>query len=194
MDKFAQKMRDTSILSFETNNRIGSTTTTVLPGAHAGYGSVPQTIQKKKDKITVEDIFKDSPAFDNVLRAEYEELKKQNPDAKLNYEEYKKVVPSTRGFEYKSIEDEQKKLEMVRDIGIGVGIIITTILCPPLRGRCRSSIRRCTNKKRYRRRRLGTHQEIEPRRAGQKHHFWRIRCNPSCWSSRKRSKSIQRDE
>ncbi|WP_243821074.1 HNH endonuclease [Bacillus thuringiensis] len=132
MDKFAQKMRDTSILSFETNNRIGSTTTTVLPGAHAGYGSVPQTIQKKKDKITVEDIFKDSPAFDNVLRAEYKELKKQNPDAKLNYEEYKKVVPSTRGIEYKSIEDEQKKLEMVRDIGIGVGIIITTILCPPL--------------------------------------------------------------
>ncbi|PGS11542.1 hypothetical protein [Bacillus cereus] len=132
MDKFAQKMRDTSILSFETDNRIGSTTTTVLPGAHAGYGSVPQTIQKKKDKITVEDIFKDSPAFDNVLRAEYKELKKQNPDAKLNYEEYKKVVPSTRGFEYKSIEDEQKELEMVRDIGIGVGIIITTILCPPL--------------------------------------------------------------
>ncbi|PFW51986.1 hypothetical protein COE58_13140 [Bacillus cereus] len=132
MDKFAQKMRDTSILSFETNNRIGSTTTTVLPGAHAGYGSVPQTIQKKKDKITVEDIFKDSPAFDNVLREEYKELKKQNPDAKLNYEEYKKVVPSTRGFEYKSIEDEQKKLEMVRDIGIGLGIIITTILCPPL--------------------------------------------------------------
>ncbi|MEQ5975979.1 GH-E family nuclease [Bacillus cereus] len=132
MDKFAQKMRDTSILSFETNNRIGSTTTTVLPGAHAGYGSVPQTMQKKKDKITVEDIFRDSPAFDNVLRGEYKELKKQNPDAKLNYEEYKKVVPSTRGFEYKSIEDEQKKLEMVRDIGIGVGIIITTILCPPL--------------------------------------------------------------
>ncbi|MGE6537652.1 ADP-ribosyltransferase [Bacillus luti] len=132
MDKFAQKMRDTSILSFETNNRIGSTTTTVLPGAHAGYGSVPQTIKTKKDKITVEDIFKDSPAFDNVLREEYKELKKQNPDAKLNYEEYKKVVPSTRGFEYKSIEDEQKKLEMVRDIGIGLGIIITTILCPPL--------------------------------------------------------------
>ncbi|HFJ9249627.1 hypothetical protein FO499_15980 [Bacillus anthracis] len=132
MDKFAQKMRDTSILSFETDNRIGSTTTTVLPDAHAGYGSVPQTIKTKKDKITVEDIFRDSPAFDNVLREEYKELKKQNPDAKLNYEEYKKVVPSTRGFEYKSIEDEQKKLEMVRDIGIGLGIIITTILCPPL--------------------------------------------------------------
>ncbi|MED2838183.1 hypothetical protein COM23_08340 [Bacillus wiedmannii] len=132
MDKFAQKMRDTSILSFKTDNRIGSTTTTVLPDAHAGYGSVPQTIKTKKDKITIEDIFKDSPAFDNVLREEYKELKKQNPDAKLNYEEYKKVVPSTRGFEYKSIEDEQKKLEMVRDIGIGVGIIITTILCPPL--------------------------------------------------------------
>ncbi|MDT3496459.1 hypothetical protein NLU03_19110 [Bacillus toyonensis] len=132
MDKFTQKMRDTSILSFTTNNRIGSTTTTVLPDAHAGYGSVPQTIQTKKDKITVEDIFKDSPAFDNVLKAEYKELKKQNPDAKLNYEEYKKVVPSTRGFEYKSIEDEQKKLETIRDLVIGGGIIITTILCPPL--------------------------------------------------------------
>ncbi|MED1058867.1 hypothetical protein [Bacillus mycoides] len=132
MDKFAQKMRDTSILSFETNNRIGSTTTTVLPDTHAGYGSVPQTIKTKKDKITVEDIFKDSPAFDNVLRGEYKELKKQNPDAKLNYEEYKKVVPSTRGFEYKSIEDEQKKLEMIRDIGIGGGILLATILCPPL--------------------------------------------------------------
>ncbi|MBJ7987658.1 hypothetical protein [Bacillus cereus] len=132
MDKFAQKMRDTSILSFETNNRIGSTTTTVLPDAHAGYGSVPQTIKTKKDKITVEDIFKDSPAFDNVLRGEYKELKKQNPDAKLNYEEYKKVVPSTRGFEYKSIEDEQKKLETIRDLAIGGGIIIATILCPPL--------------------------------------------------------------
>ena len=132
MDKFAQKMRDTSILSFETNNRIGSTTTTALPDAHAGYGSVPQTIKTKKDKITVEDIFKDSPAFDNVLRGEYKELKKQNPDAKLNYEEYKKVVPSTRGFEYKSIEDEQKKLETIRDLAIGGGIIIATILCPPL--------------------------------------------------------------
>ncbi|HDX9610415.1 TPA: hypothetical protein ROY01_001423 [Bacillus toyonensis] len=132
MDKFTQKMRDTSILSFTTNNRIGSTTTTVLPDAHAGYGSVPQTIQTKKDKITVEDIFKDSPAFDNVLKAEYKELKKQNPDAKLNYEEYKKVVPSTRGFEYKSIDDEQKKLETIRDLVIGGGIIITTILCPPL--------------------------------------------------------------
>lgn len=194
MDKFAQKMRDTSILSFETNNRIGSTTTTVLPDAHAGYGSIPQTIQTKKDKITVEDIFKDSPAFDNVLRGEYKELKKQNPDAKLNYEEYKKVVPSTRGFEYKSIEDEQKKLEMIRDIGIGVGIIITTILCPPLGASCGSCIRRCTNQKWYRWRRLGNTQEIEPRRAGRKHHFWRIRCNPSCWSSRKRSKSIQRHE
>ncbi len=87
--------------------------------------------QYRRRKIK-EDIFRDSPAFDNVLRGEYKELKKQNPDAKLNYEEYKKVVPSTRGFEYKSIEDEQKKLEMVRDIGIGLGIIITTILCPPL--------------------------------------------------------------
>ncbi len=36
---------------------------------------------------------------------------------------------------------------MVRDIGIGVGIIITTILCPPLGTGCGSCIRRCTNQK-----------------------------------------------
>ena len=62
---------------------------------------------RRRKKITVEDIFRDSPAFDNVLRAEYKELKTKSR-CKLNYEEYKKVVPSTRGFEYKSIEDEQK--------------------------------------------------------------------------------------
>ena len=33
--------------------------------------------RRRKDKITVEDIFKDSPAFDNVLREEYKELKNE---------------------------------------------------------------------------------------------------------------------
>ncbi|MGI2718362.1 DNA/RNA non-specific endonuclease, partial [Bacillus cytotoxicus] len=71
-------------------------------------------------------------AFDHVLRAQYKEVKKQNPDAKLNYKEYRQLVPSMRGFEYTSIEDEQKKLEAWRDVAISGALIITTIFCPPL--------------------------------------------------------------
>ncbi|MDH2861470.1 DNA/RNA non-specific endonuclease [Bacillus cytotoxicus] len=130
MDEFAQKMRDISIRDFQTKNRMGATTTTTLPSSHA-YG-VPQTITTKKEKITVDDIFKDSLAFDHVLRAQYKEVKKQNPDAKLNYKEYRQLVPSMRGFEYTSIEDEQKKLEAWRDVAISGALIITTIFCPPL--------------------------------------------------------------
>ncbi|AWC32959.1 hypothetical protein CG482_011495 [Bacillus cytotoxicus] len=130
MDEFAQTMRDISIRDFQTENRVGATTTTTLPSSHA-YG-VPQTITTKKEKITVDDIFKDSLAFDHVLRAQYKEVKKQNPDAKLNYKEYRQLVPSMRGFEYTSIEDEQKKLEAWRDVAISGALIITTIFCPPL--------------------------------------------------------------
>ncbi|PGZ98483.1 hypothetical protein COE51_11540 [Bacillus pseudomycoides] len=129
MDKFAGKMRDLSIRNYSTKNRIGSTTTTTMPNAH-GYG-MPQTITTKKDKITVDDIFKDSVAFDKVLHTQYQEIKKQNPDAKLDYAEYRKLVPSMRGFEYKTREDEQKKLETWRDLAIGAGLIILTIACPP---------------------------------------------------------------
>ncbi|MGH1049508.1 polymorphic toxin type 15 domain-containing protein [Bacillus cytotoxicus] len=130
MDEFAQTMRDISIRDFQTKNRMGATTTTTLPSSHA-YG-VPQTITTKKEKITVDDIFKDSLAFDHVLRAQYKEVKKQNPDAKLNYKEYRQLVPSMRGFEYTSIEDEQKKLEAWRDVAISGALIVTTIFCPPL--------------------------------------------------------------
>ncbi|MCP1122583.1 hypothetical protein NKR74_04350 [Bacillus sp. 3103sda1] len=129
MDKFAEKMSHLSIRNYSTKNRIGSTSTTTMPNAH-GYG-MPQTITTKKDKITVDDIFKDSVAFDKVLHAQYQEIKKQNPDAKLDYAEYRKLVPSMRGFEYTSIEDEQKKLETWRDLAIGAGLIILTIACPP---------------------------------------------------------------
>lgn len=131
MDKFAQEIRDLSINNFETTNRIGSTTTTTVPGSYS-YGSTPQTITTTKPKITVDDIFKDSRAFDEVLRAEYKEVKENNPNAKLDYEEYRKLVPYMRGFEYKSIEDDQKKLETWRDSTIGVLTIGGLIICPPL--------------------------------------------------------------
>ncbi|PEA80547.1 hypothetical protein COL60_23980 [Bacillus pseudomycoides] len=131
MDKFAEEMRDLSIKNFETTNRIGSTTTTTVPGSNS-YGSTPQTITTTKPKITVDDIFKDSHAFDKVLHAEYEEWKRKDPNMKLDYEEYRKRVPSTRGFEYRSIEDEQKQLEAWRDFGLGVLTVGAMFICPPL--------------------------------------------------------------
>ncbi|MDM5186240.1 hypothetical protein QUF99_02045 [Bacillus sp. DX4.1] len=131
MDQFAQKMRDLSIKNFETTNRIGSTKTTAVQGSYS-YGDTPQTITTTKSKITVDDIFKDSHAFDEILHAEYEEWKRKDPNTKLDYEEYRKRVPSTRGFEYRSIEDEQKQLEVWRDFGLGVLTVGAMFICPPL--------------------------------------------------------------
>mgnify|MGYP007039427980 CR=1 FL=1 len=131
MDQFAQKMRDVSIKNFETTNRIGFTTITTVQGS-SGYGETAQTIKTTKNTITVDDIFKESYAFDEVLRADYEERKRQDPTLKLDYEEYRKHIPSTRGFEYLSIEDDQKKLETWRDFGIGVITIGGLFICPPL--------------------------------------------------------------
>ncbi|MEI4803438.1 hypothetical protein WAZ07_19635 [Bacillus sp. FJAT-51639] len=130
MDRFAQEMRDISIKNFETTNRIGSTTTTIVDSR--SYGGTPQTITTTKPKITVDDIFRDSEAFNEVLRAEYEEWKRRDPNMNLDYEEYRRRVPSTRGFEYRSIEDEQKQLEAFRDFGLGVLTVGATFICPPL--------------------------------------------------------------
>ncbi|SFJ92485.1 MULTISPECIES: deaminase domain-containing protein [unclassified Bacillus (in: firmicutes)] len=130
MDRFAQEMRDISIKNFETTNRIGSTTTTIVDSR--SYGGTPQTITTTKPKITVDDIFRDSEAFNEVLRAEYEEWKRQDPNMKLDYEEYRRRVPSTRGFEYRSIEDEQKQLEAWRDFGLGTLTVGLTFICPLL--------------------------------------------------------------
>ena len=131
MDRFAQEMRDISIKNFETTNRIGSTTTTEVSGSRS-YGGAPETITTTKPKITVDDIFRDSEAFNEVLRAEYEEWKRRDPNMKLDYEEYRRRVPSTRGFEYRSIEDEQKKLEAWRDFGLGSLTVGLTFICPLL--------------------------------------------------------------
>lgn len=130
MDTFAGKIRDLSIKNYTTDNRIGATTTTTTPSAH-GYGQV-QTITTKKDEITVDDIFKESVAFEKVLKAQYKEIKKQNPDAELSYEQYRDFVPSMRGFEYETIAEEQKKLESWRDLAIAGALIILTIAVPPV--------------------------------------------------------------
>ncbi|WP_369899694.1 hypothetical protein [Bacillus manliponensis] len=130
MDAFAGKIRDLSIKNYKTDNRIGATTTTTTPSAH-GYGQV-QTITTKKDEITVDDIFKESVAFEEVLKAQYKEIKKQNPDAELSYEQYRDFVPSMRGFEYETIAEGQKKLESWRDLAIAGALIILTIAVPPV--------------------------------------------------------------
>ncbi|CAM4416471.1 hypothetical protein [Bacillus manliponensis] len=130
MDKFAGKIRDLSLKNYKTENRIGSTTTTTTPAAHRS-GQV-QTTTTKKDEITVEDIFKDSVAFDEVLQAQYKEIKMQNPDLELNYEKYRELAPSMRGFDYETIAEGQQKLEFWRDLAIAGALIILTITVPPL--------------------------------------------------------------
>ncbi|GGE59409.1 HNH endonuclease [Priestia taiwanensis] len=130
MDEFAGKMRDLSIRNYTTENRIGSTEYKAMPTAHS-YGRL-ETSSVQKDTITIDDIFKDSVAFDEILNLQYEEMKRNNPEAKLDYNEYRKLIPSMRGFEYETMEEEQQDLEMWRDLAIAAGIIVAAVVCPPV--------------------------------------------------------------
>ncbi|GGE54843.1 hypothetical protein [Priestia taiwanensis] len=130
MDEFAGKMRDLSIRNYTTENRIGSTEYKAMPTAHS-YGRL-ETSSVQKDTITIDDIFKDSVAFDEILNLQYEEMKRNNPEAKLDYNEYRKLIPSMRGFEYETMEEAQQDLEMWRDLAIAAGIIVAAVVCPPV--------------------------------------------------------------
>ncbi|WP_270573182.1 hypothetical protein [Bacillus glycinifermentans] len=126
LDAFADKMEGMSIHNYKTKNRIGSKETT-----YVGYGMNKTAVQQDKEEITVNDIFKDSAAFDHVLSEEYKAFKEQNPDIDLNYEDYSKAIFSARGFQYESVSDVQKSQELWRDLIIGGGIIVLTVFCAP---------------------------------------------------------------
>ncbi|PAD57707.1 hypothetical protein CHH92_23750, partial [Bacillus sonorensis] len=127
LDAFADKMEGLSLHNYKTKNRIGSKETT-----YVGYGMNKTAVQEDKAEITVNDIFKDSAAFDHVLNEEYKAFKDQNPDIELNYEDYSKAIVSARGFEYESVSDVQKNQELWRDLIIGGGVVVLTIFCAPV--------------------------------------------------------------
>ncbi|WP_187444582.1 hypothetical protein [Bacillus swezeyi] len=126
MDAFADKMEAMSIRNYKTKKRIGSKETT-----YVGYGMNKQAVQEDKREITVDDIFKDSKAFDHVLNEEYKAFKAENPEIELTYEDYSKAIVSARGFEYESITDVQKGQELWRDLILGGGVVVLTIFCAP---------------------------------------------------------------
>lgn len=126
MEAFADKMEAMSIRNYKTKNRIGSKETT-----YVGYGMNKQAVQEDKREITVDDIFKDSKAFDHVLNEEYKAFKAEHPEIELTYEDYSKAIVSARGFEYESITDVQKGQELWRDLILGGGVVVLTIFCAP---------------------------------------------------------------
>ncbi|WP_077735472.1 glycohydrolase toxin TNT-related protein [Bacillus sonorensis] len=126
LDAFADQMEGLSIHNYKTKNRIGSKETT-----YVGYGMNKTAVEQDKSDITVDDIFKDSKAFDDVLSEQYKAYKEVNPDVELTYEEYSKAIVSARGFEYESISDVQKGQEFWRDLIVGGGIVVLAIFCAP---------------------------------------------------------------
>ena len=70
--------------------------------------------------------------YKKILKS-YEEFKKSKDykDHKLTETEYVQAMHQTRAFEYVSIDDEKSKIEMWRDIALGVGLVVLTIFCPP---------------------------------------------------------------
>ncbi|MED2737596.1 hypothetical protein [Bacillus toyonensis] len=127
LDEFAQRMESLSIRKFSTKNTIG-VTTEVSSINSSGYGTQSMTV--KKDKITVDDLFKDVKAFNDVLTEEYQNYKKQFPNEKLSYEAFRELSLSPRLFNYISIEDEQKQIESWRDGITSALVLIGTIACP----------------------------------------------------------------
>ena len=70
--------------------------------------------------------------YKKILKS-YEEFKKSKDykEHKLTETEYVQAMHQTRAFEYVSIDDEKSKIEMWRDIALGVGLVVLTIFCPP---------------------------------------------------------------
>ena len=70
--------------------------------------------------------------YKKILKS-YEEFKKSKDykEHKLTETEYVQAMHQTRSFEYVSIDDEKSKIEMWRDIALGVGLVVLTIFCPP---------------------------------------------------------------
>ena len=90
-------------------------------------------IDRIDDNRRIDELYKVDSPYRTALQKSYEEFKKSKEyqDHRLTETEYVQAMHQTRAFEYVSIDDEQSKIEMWRDIALGVGLVVLTIFCPP---------------------------------------------------------------
>ncbi|MFA9457724.1 polymorphic toxin type 15 domain-containing protein [Halalkalibacter sp. AB-rgal2] len=126
IDSFVEKMRNTSISHFTTDNRIGATDT--ITSHYAGYRQ-EHVIEKKE--IGLEDLFNGDNFYAEQMKLEYELWQEQVSDEEITYEDYQLAAVSMNAFEYNSIKDSQMTKEFWVSIAATVVIIGATIICPP---------------------------------------------------------------
>ncbi|WP_260871834.1 hypothetical protein [Bacillus sp. X1(2014)] len=131
MDAFVEAMRDLTISSYKTTNRIGATETQyVYAGYGYGYGPA-QSLEVPKTEVSLDDLFSGDNYYAEQMKLEYDAWKELNPDQDFTQEEYQQGVLNTRAFEYESIRNQQEDKEFWVQIGALAVIVGATIICPP---------------------------------------------------------------
>lgn len=130
MDKVGAKLEALSIQQYKTTNKVGYKR---IESVTDPYGHPVGTKEVVPPEIGVDELYKVDSPYKVTLQKSYEEFKKSKDykDHKLTQDQYLMAMHQTRAFEYVSIDDEKSKIEMWRDITLGVGLVVLSIFCPP---------------------------------------------------------------
>ena len=130
MDKVGAKLEALNIQQYKTTNKVGYKR---IESVTDPYGHPVGTKEVVPAEIGIDELYKVDSPYRTALQKSYEELKKSKDykEHRLTETEYVQAMHQTRAFEYVSIDDEKSKIEMWRDIALGVGLVVLTIFCPP---------------------------------------------------------------
>ena len=130
MDKVGAKLEALNIQQYKTTNKVGYKR---IESMTDPYGHPVGTKEVVPAEIGIDELYKVDSPYRTALQKSYEEFKnsKGYRAHKLTETEYVQAMHQTRAFEYISIDDEKSKIEMWRDIALGVGLVVLTIFCPP---------------------------------------------------------------
>ena len=130
MDKVGAKLEALNIQQYKTTNKVGYKR---IESVTDPYGHPVGTKEVVPPEIGVDELYKVDSPYKVTLQPSYEEFKKSKDykDHKLTQDQYLMAMHQTRAFEYVSIDDEKSKIEMWRDITLGVGLVVLSIFCPP---------------------------------------------------------------
>lgn len=130
MDKVGAKLEALNIQQYKTTNKVGYKR---IESVTDPYGHPVGTKEVVPPEIGVDELYKVDSPYKVTLQTSYEEFKKSKDykDYKLTQDQYLMAMHQTRAFEYVSIDDEKSKIEMWRDITLGVGLVVLSIFCPP---------------------------------------------------------------
>ena len=130
MDKVGAKLEALNIQQYKTTNKVGYKR---IESMTDPYGHPVGTKEVVPTEIGIDELYKVDSPYRTALQKSYDEFKKSKDyqEHKLTETEYVQAMHQTRAFEYVSIDDEKSKIEMWRDIALGVGLVVLTIFCPP---------------------------------------------------------------